>query len=163
MRERLYRSRSDRMLFGVAGGMADWLDVDPSLVRIVWALLILAGGVGLVLYIVAAIVIPEEPLGAAGAAASATAGPGAAAGATANASADADWQARRGARRAARNERRGNGAMIFGLILVFVGAWFLVDRYLDIDSAVVFPAVLIVIGGALVIGALARSGGRGPS
>jgi len=163
VRERLYRSRSDRMLFGVAGGMADWLDVDPSLVRIVWALLILAGGVGLVLYIVAAIVIPEEPLGAAGAAASATAGPGAAAGATANASADADWQARRAARRAARNERRGNGAMIFGLILVFVGAWFLVDRYLDIDSAVVFPAVLIVIGGALVIGALARSGGRGPS
>jgi phage shock protein C len=163
VRERLYRSRSDRMLFGVAGGMAEWLDVDPSLVRIVWALLILAGGVGLVLYIVAAIVIPEEPLGATGSAPGATAGADAAPGATSGASADADWQARRAARRAARNERRGNGAMIFGLILVLVGAWFLVDRYLNIDSALLFPAVLIVIGGALVIGALARSGGRGPS
>src|SRR5690349_22554134 len=65
VRERLYRSRSDRMLFGVAGGMADWLDLDPSLVRIVWAILVLAGGVGLLLYIVAAIVIPEEPIGGA--------------------------------------------------------------------------------------------------
>ncbi|MEZ0239456.1 MAG: PspC domain-containing protein, partial [Chloroflexota bacterium] len=45
-----------------AGGMADWLDVDPAIVRIVWALLIFAGGAGLLLYIVAAIVIPEEPL-----------------------------------------------------------------------------------------------------
>src|SRR5580765_5013712 len=63
VRDRLYRSRTDRMLFGVAGGMADWFDLDPSLVRIVWALLILAGGVGLPLYIIAAIVIPEEPVG----------------------------------------------------------------------------------------------------
>jgi phage shock protein C len=152
VRERLYRSRSDRMLFGVAGGMAEWLDLDPSVVRIVWALLILAGGVGLVLYIVAAIVIPEEPVGAAAAGA---------AGATSVAGEDADLEARRAARRAARNERRGNGAMIFGLILVLVGAWFLIDRYLNIDSALIFPALLIVIGGALVVGALARSGGRG--
>jgi phage shock protein PspC (stress-responsive transcriptional regulator) len=151
------------MLFGVAGGMAEWLDLDPSLVRIVWALLILAGGVGLLLYIVAAIVIPEEPLGALGAAAGATSGAGTTADASPGANADADWQARRATRRAARNERRGNGAMIFGLLLVLVGAWFLVDRYLNIDSALLFPAVLIVIGGALVIGALARSGGRGPS
>ena len=35
MRERLYRSRTDRMIFGVAGGMADWFDLDPSLVRLV--------------------------------------------------------------------------------------------------------------------------------
>src|SRR4051812_45554412 len=61
--ERLYRSRTDRMLFGVAGGMADYLDLDPSLVRLVWALLVLAAGVGLGLYIIAAIVIPEEPVG----------------------------------------------------------------------------------------------------
>src|SRR5829696_7269424 len=67
MRERLYRSRTDRMLFGVAGGMADWLGIDPSVVRLVWALLVLAGGVGLVLYIVAAIVVPEAPVGYGGA------------------------------------------------------------------------------------------------
>ena len=58
MSKRLYRSRDDRMLFGVAGGMARYLDIDPSIVRIVWALLVLAGGAGFLLYIVAAIVIP---------------------------------------------------------------------------------------------------------
>ena len=163
MRDRLYRSRSDRMLFGVAGGMADWLGLDPSLVRLVWALLILAGGVGLLLYIVAAIVIPEEPLGGAAAAGAVAAAAAGTPGAEPDAEAGTDWQARRAARRAARAERGGNGAMIFGLLLIVIGAWFLLDRYLNIDSAVLIPGVLIVIGGALVIGALARSGGRGPS
>jgi phage shock protein C len=164
VRERLYRSRSDRMLFGVAGGMADWLDLDPSLVRLVWALLVLAGGVGLLLYIVAAIVIPEEPLGAVtpeGAAAAA--GAGTAADAAADAGAGTDWETRRAARRAARAERRGNGAMVFGLVLIVIGAWFLIDRFLNIDSALLFPGVLIVVGVALLVGAIARSGGRGPA
>ena len=161
MRERLYRSRSDRMLFGVAGGMADWLDLDPSLVRLVWALLILAGGIGLLLYIVAAIVIPEEPIGgtvaAAGGAAAAAA---TAAGSTGDTTGSDDWSARREARRAARAQRGGNGAVVFGLVLVALGGWFLVNRYLNIDSAFVVPAVLIVIGGVLVLVALGRSGSR---
>ncbi len=144
------------MLFGVAGGMADWLDLDPSLVRLVWALLVLAGGVGLLLYIVAGIVIPEQPLGAAAGATAASEQPP-------EGDAGTDWQARRGARRAARAQRRGNGAMVFGLLLIVTGGWFLIDRYLNIDSALVFPGLLIVVGGALVIGALARSGGRGAS
>ena len=176
MRERLHRSRSDRMLFGVAGGMADWLDLDPSLVRLVWALLILAGGVGLLLYIVAAIVIPEEPIGgtaraagatggaAAGATGGAAAGPATAADARASdvgsGAAGDDWYARRQARRAARAQRSGNGAMIFGVVLIVLGAWFLVDRYLNIDSALLLPGVLIVLGGALVVGAMSRSENR---
>ncbi len=46
MSDRLYRSRDDRMLAGVAGGVAEMLDIDPSLVRIVWALLVvLTGGI----------------------------------------------------------------------------------------------------------------------
>src|SRR6185503_2565953 len=88
VRERLYRSRSDRMIFGVAGGMADWLDLDPSLVRLVWALLVLAGGIGFLLYIVAAVVIPEEPVGGAAAASAGAAGAAAAHGSRADASAD---------------------------------------------------------------------------
>ena len=161
MRDRLYRSRSDRMLFGVAGGMADWLDLDPSLVRLVWALLILAGGIGFVLYIVAAIVIPEEPVGGAVAAEGGVAtGATTTAGATGDAPGGADWTAQRQARRAARAQRGGNGAVVFGLILVALGGWFLVNRYLNIDSAFVVPAVLIVVGGALVLVALGRSGSR---
>jgi len=47
-----------------------------------------------------------------------------------------------------------------GVILIILGGWFLVDRYLNIDSALVLPAVLIVLGGVLVVGALGRSGNR---
>lgn len=60
MNDRLYRSRDDRMLAGVAGGLADLWDADPSLVRIVWALLVIfTGGIALVAYIIMAIVVPE--------------------------------------------------------------------------------------------------------
>jgi len=175
VRRRLYRSRTDRMLFGVAGGMADWFDLDPSVVRLVWALLILAAGIGIVLYLVAAIVIPEEPLVASGAAASGTAasGPaasgaaatgaaatdqGTAAAAGASATASDDWTARRAARRAARGEREGGGAIIFGAILIALGGWFLLDKFVNINSALLLPGVLIALGAVLVVGALRRPG-----
>jgi phage shock protein C len=62
--ERLYRSRHDRMLAGVAAGVADALDADPSLVRIAWALLVIfTGGIAFVVYVVMAIVVPEAPAG----------------------------------------------------------------------------------------------------
>ena len=63
---RLHRSESDRMLCGVCSGLGDYLDVDPTLVRLVWVAAILFGGCGLLLYVIAAIVIPTESrLGAA--------------------------------------------------------------------------------------------------
>ncbi len=58
--KRLYRSRTDRMLFGVAGGLAKYFEVDVVLVRLLWVLLLMSG-VGVVGYIVAAIIMPEEP------------------------------------------------------------------------------------------------------
>ena len=64
MADRLYRSRDDRMLAGVAAGVAETLDADPSLIRIAWALLaIFTGGIAFVVYIVMAIVVPEAPAG----------------------------------------------------------------------------------------------------
>ncbi|HEX7949056.1 MAG TPA: PspC domain-containing protein [Candidatus Limnocylindrales bacterium] len=61
MSEHLHRSRTDRMLAGVAGGLAEMWDADPSLLRLVWALLVVfTGGIALVVYIVMAIVVPEE-------------------------------------------------------------------------------------------------------
>jgi phage shock protein PspC (stress-responsive transcriptional regulator) len=60
--DRLYRSRDDRMLAGVAAGVAEALDADPSIIRIAWALLtVFTGGIALVVYIVMAIVVPEDP------------------------------------------------------------------------------------------------------
>lgn len=62
MDDRLYRSVDDRMLAGVAGGIAERIDADPSIVRIVWALLIIfTGGLAFVAYLVMAVVVPEAP------------------------------------------------------------------------------------------------------
>ncbi len=67
MKKKLYRSTSDKMLCGVLGGLADYLNVDATLIRILYAALSVfsAGFPGIVLYIICAIVIPEEPFDAA--------------------------------------------------------------------------------------------------
>jgi phage shock protein PspC (stress-responsive transcriptional regulator) len=59
-RRRLRRPVSDRMIAGVAAGIADYLDVDPTIVRIVLAALTLAGGAGIAVYIAGWLLIPEE-------------------------------------------------------------------------------------------------------
>lgn len=61
---RLYRSRTDRQLAGVAGGIARYLDVDPTVVRILWIISIFFGGFGILLYIIMAFIVPLEPMAA---------------------------------------------------------------------------------------------------
>ena len=64
MNDRLYRSPNDRVIAGVAGGLATWLNLDPSLVRVAWALLaIFSGGIFVIVYIVMMIVVPLPPPG----------------------------------------------------------------------------------------------------
>jgi phage shock protein C len=58
--KRLFRSRKDRILGGVCGGLGNYLNIDPVLVRVVWAILFFAAGAGLLAYILAWIIIPEE-------------------------------------------------------------------------------------------------------
>jgi phage shock protein C len=57
---RLYRSRRDRILFGVCGGLGNYFSVDPALIRLVFVLITLAGGAGILAYIMLAIIMPEE-------------------------------------------------------------------------------------------------------
>lgn len=145
MTDRLYRSRSDRMLFGVAGGLARYLRIDPSIVRIVWVLLAFAAGTGILLYIVAAVLIPEEPADDVPASASAPIG-----------------AARGPATDRLPNARRDSagGAILLGVILVLVGGWLLVERFLPaLEGRVLWPAILVVLGLALVLGSL-RGRGR---
>ncbi|MCY4061348.1 MAG: PspC domain-containing protein [Chloroflexi bacterium] len=59
--KRLYRSRKERQLAGVCGGVADYLGVDPTLVRLLWVIFAIAGGPGVLLYLIMAAVVPEEP------------------------------------------------------------------------------------------------------
>jgi len=58
--KRLYKSQTDKKLCGVCGGIAEYFNIDPTLVRLLWILVTLAGGAGLLAYIIAAIVMPEN-------------------------------------------------------------------------------------------------------
>ena len=60
MKKRLMKSRTDRKLAGVCGGIAEYLEVDPTVIRLVWVLASLIGGSGLLADIAAAILMPEE-------------------------------------------------------------------------------------------------------
>jgi len=132
---RLYRSRTNRMLGGVAGGLAEYLQVDSALVRLAFAALVLAAGAGLLGYVIAWIVIPEEPVKAAvfGAAAAPTPEP------TPPRSGSAGS---RGAR------------LLIGAVLVVIGVFLLLDWALPDLHHYLWPAAIIVLGlGLLAYGA----------
>jgi phage shock protein PspC (stress-responsive transcriptional regulator) len=187
MSRHLYRSRDDRMLAGVAGGLAELWDVDPSLIRIVWALLVIfTGGIALVLYILMAIVVPEEgdttayaqpaPGSPAGTSAfSATSSPGGAgpAAATSTAPPEEDWRQARSRDRIARREARlarhaargrggRSGSVVIGVLLILLGTWFLVRQYIPaIDWDWFWPLILIALG-VLVLALAIRPRSDGP-
>ena len=61
MEKKLYRSRTDKKLAGVCGGLAEYLNMDVTIIRLIWALVTVFAGVGLIAYLVCALVIPEAP------------------------------------------------------------------------------------------------------
>jgi phage shock protein C len=63
MEKHLYRSLTNRKIAGVCGGLGEYLNIDPVIVRLAWIIFTLAGGAGLLAYILAWIIIPEEPSG----------------------------------------------------------------------------------------------------
>ena len=190
------------MLAGVAGGVAERLDADPSIIRIVWALLIiLTGGVALVAYIVMAIVVPDAPPGrpapptrtspdpagpppdpdgltsatplAAPLAtpieaplaepdpgpALAAAGGWVAPNGQAVARAEAPPVSQKG--RSGIGNDGGRAALIGGLVLILIGAFFLVRQLIPaIDLGAWWPLILVVIGVILVVVSMAP--GRRP-
>jgi len=59
--KKLYRSKENKIIAGVCGGIAEYFNVDPTLIRLIWLLLTLGMGFGLISYILAWIIIPLEP------------------------------------------------------------------------------------------------------
>lgn len=57
---KLVKSRTNKMLTGVCGGIGELLGIDPTIIRLIWAALSLAGGTGIILYIIAAVIIPKD-------------------------------------------------------------------------------------------------------
>lgn len=149
MNRRLYRSHTDSVLGGVAGGVAEYLDTDPAIVRVLWALLaIITGGVFFVLYIVMWVVVPYQP--EAGDMAEGAGGEQAAPEGTAPV-----WNAQ--PHRGPRRYRSGSGSWVFGLILVIVGLYFLAREYLpDLNVDRLWPLGLVLLGLVLLVGALRR-------
>jgi phage shock protein C len=145
---RLYKSATDHVIGGVAGGVAEYLDVDPSLVRVFWVLLaLITGGVFLVIYIVMWIVVPLAPHAPEGAASpdGEPAQPGGAA--------PSGWNANpRPMRRSS-----GGGSWILGLILITVGLYFLAREYLTwLDLHRLWPLSLVALGILLLVIAVRR-------
>jgi phage shock protein C len=61
MAKKLYRSRKNRVIAGVCGGLAKYFDIDPIIVRLITLIFVLSAGAGLIAYIIAWIFVPEEP------------------------------------------------------------------------------------------------------
>lgn len=198
MTEQLYRHPTDRAIAGVAGGMAAWLKLDPSLVRVVWVLLaVFSGGLFVLVYLVMMVVVPLAPPGWT----PGSPGPGSATWGQAPASgpppgtwpasgpapgawpegnpgtwpvagspAPGGWPEGEGSAPPASAPggpaqgspswtapKPGNAGIVAGIVLILVGAWFLVDQFVRIDWDLLWPVIVMVLGGALIAGALMRS------
>lgn len=138
MNRRLTRSRN-ALIGGVAAGVAEWIDADPGLIRIAWALLVpITGGAALLAYIVAWVVLPEA--GAAPAEAAATPDGDPVTEVAPSPPVD-----------------QGRTQLLLGAALVLVGLWFLVREYLpEIDWSLVWPLALVAAGIAILVGATRR-------
>ena len=212
MTERLYRHPTDRAIAGVAGGLAAWLNIDPSLVRVAWVLLaILSGGIFVLVYIVMMIVVPLPPPGwtprprdagypgyggapggwsqpnpttwgptaAPGGAPTPAQGwgeappsswpetpstgwgeardPGGMQAPGGSPTPPPGWGTNPGPAQAPWTAPKpGNAGIVAGVILVSLGVWFLVDQYVRIDWDILWPVVIMVVGGALIAGAIMR-------
>lgn len=170
---RLYRSR-DRQLAGVAGGMAEYLDIDPTVVRILWIVVgIASGGLALLAYFVLALVIPQAPYAAAPGAQAGLAAAGAPAGWSTAPVASAGWTppaapawgpdttVNTPAAPAARQRAEGRGigaAGIVGVVLIVVGVIALADAVLPgwVGGALLGPAVILALGAALLVSSIRR-------
>jgi phage shock protein C len=137
---RLYRCRHDRRLAGVAGGLAEFFDLDPTLVRLLWFLSIFfTGGLSILLYLGLALIVPLEP--------------------ATQAEADALANAPEGHRHAARGDGSGRLVTFLGLALVLFGGLALVDALVPswVDAwRYLGPAFFVGIGALLVVGAMRR-------
>ncbi len=127
MEKRIYRSRKERMIGGVAGGIAEYFDVDPVVIRFAFIALTLFNGVGVVLYIVGMIIIPEQVLNSEMFSESSVPGSMAA--------------------EPPRDESRGRFSIILGVSLIIAGILFGMHNFIPQFSITdAFPVLLVLLG-----------------
>ena len=129
--KRMYRSRQDKIIAGVCGGIAEFYNIDPVWVRLIAVLLVLAKGLGIILYIVLWIVMPKNPSQ------------------KSTRDTKAEIAAAKFAKKAATIEQTkpGMAAKVFGIILVVAGMIFLLQNLLHwFDWQYGVAVVLILLG-----------------
>jgi len=125
---RLYKSRRERMIDGVCGGIAEYFEVDPTIVRILWVLVTLLGGSGFILYIIAMIIMPVNPDHIGGA-----------------------QQSVNGAKHTDRKRFWGVLLILVGALILFTNlGLFAAFRWWHVSWDVLFPVALIIIGAWLM-------------
>lgn len=141
--KRLYRSNNDVVIAGVCSGVAEYFNVDPVIVRILWAVMVIFGGTGLLAYIICAIVIPKRPVGDAG---------------YEYVHEDQKYQSYEGGDPASVGGNRtpefnnDRARLIIGLAFIGLGALLFFRQILPwFDFTLILPVVLILIGGLIVM------------
>lgn len=130
--KKLERSRKNRVIAGVCAGLADYFNIDVALVRVLFVVATICGGCGFWLYVILWIVVPEEL----------TLGQG-----SSNIDDTIDITPEEEVKK-----KTGNGAMIAGLILVFIGLVALIDNFTSLAWIwKLWPVVLILIGAMILI------------
>ncbi len=137
MEKRLYRSRKWRVFGGVAGGLAEYFGLDPVLMRVIFVLITLFSGIGILLYIILWIVILEVPFE------------------IAYQIKPEDKATKDGSNETfqshVEDKSIGKGRIIVGVVLIIIGMLFFFERFIpSFNFEDFFPALLIIIGLALI-------------
>jgi phage shock protein C len=154
MKNRLYRSRVKRVFGGVAGGLAEYMNLDPILVRILFIITAAINGIGALLYIIMWIVVPEAPLEYEFPNYNKPDSEPDKEGETTAKSTSSDTSASdifMGADQNTELSKSSNGRIIIGVILIGFGTFFLLDNFFPFfDFEDIFPLALVAIGVALL-------------
>ena len=144
--QNLHKSSSNKVIAGVCGGVGEHFNVDPTLIRLAWALAVFLGGSGLVLYILAMIIMPDDPRAEQINKNVPAIGP--VTGQEGQTATESGAQAETGAKPPNNEEKRNQ---IFGLILVAIGGYFLLQRYFPFFEIHNWWPVIIILIGIIVI------------
>jgi len=144
--KKLYRSKDDSIFAGVCGGLAEFFGDDPALVRIIFVLLALINGFGILLYIALAIIIPKEPFASQGESVA-----GAKEERIHQFAAEMKSHAHSFAERVRRKKESNNMRTrnLLGIFIVLLGFLFLMEKIFPVrffSWGVFWPAVLIIFG-----------------
>ncbi len=155
MAKRLYRSRNDCVIAGICGGIAEYFDTDPTLVRIIAALTIFLNGLGLIAYIIAWILIPQNPQPLAKEGISEKKGGLEKMKEKAEEVAHEIGEGIRGSSEKTKDKRHSR--RIGGLILICLGLLFLARNFFHwFDLGKLWPLILVIIGLAVMAGSFGR-------